>query len=732
MRTYDEKVEVWGGLECTINRIADSYLDQLEYSGHYKREKDLELLAGLGITKLRYPVLWEKHQPNANQQIDWSLSESRLAKLRQLGIEPIAGLVHHGSGPAHVHILEESFASGLAQYAAEVAAKFPWINYYTPINEPLTTARFCGLYGFWFPHKRSDKTFVRILYNECKATVLAMQEIRKINPAAKLVQTEDLGKTHSTPLLKYQADFENRRRWLGFDLLCGKVTPKHKLWKYLLKSGLKPAELDFFIQNPYPPDVLGFNHYLTSERYLDHNIRNYPAHTHGGNKKQRYADVEVVRVGTAHADGPYKLLKSAWKRFKLPIAITELHLHCTRDEQLRWVQTVWHAANELKNEGVDIRAVTAWAAFGSYGWNKLLTRPNGDYESGIFDVLSGTPRTTALAQLVRGLSQGEEFHHPVMEGEGWWKRDDRIIYYPETKKNNIFPIRSAAAPLLILGKTGTLGNAFARICRLRNIKHQLLGREDLDVSDPSSIEKAISELKPWAIINATGYVRVDDAEDDCDTCFLVNSTGPQNLASACAQYKVKLVTFSSDLVFDGRKDQPYFEHDEVSPINIYGHSKAWAEQLVLQVNPDALVIRTSAFFGPWDQYNFVFHVRNSLKNNLQFNAAKDLFISPTYVPDLVNTSLDLLIDEEKGIWHLANNCNLSWADLAYRIAERSGYDSHLIVPSHQTNLGFRAQRPRNSVLKSVHGNMLPTLDNALERYFEHAINIEAVGNQYVS
>jgi len=125
-------------------------------------------------------------------------------------------------------------------------------------------------------------------------------------------------------------------------------------------------------------------------------------------------------------------------------------------------------------------------------------------------------------------------------------------------------------------------------------------------------------------------------------------------------------------------------------------------------------------------------VRNSLKNNLQFHAANDLFISPTYVPDLVNTSLDLLIDEEKGIWHLANNSNLSWADLAYRVAERCGHDSHLIVPSAHTNLGFRAQRPKNSVLKSVHGNLLPSLDHAIERYFEQAINIEALDNQYVS
>lgn len=730
---YNKKVEVWGGIECTINRIADSYLDQLDYSGHYKRSNDLSLFAGLGISKLRYPVLWEKHQPDLSTEINWQPTEANLLQLKELGIEAIAGLVHHGSGPAYVNMLDDSFADGLAAYASLVAAKFPWINYYTPINEPLTTARFCGLYGFWFPHKKNDKSFVRILFNECKATVLAMQEIRKVNPKAQLVQTEDLGKTHSTPRLKYQAAFENRRRWLGFDLLCGKVTPKHRLWRYLLKSGIKPEELQFFIDNPCPPDIMGLNHYLTSERYLDENIKHYPRNTHGGNKKQRYADVEALRVGIAKADGPFKLLKQAWKRFKLPIAVTEVHLHCTREEQLRWIREVWYAATRLKAEGADIRGVTTWAMLGSFGWNKLLTRPNGDYEAGLFDVLSGEPRPTAIAKLIKSLSEGGEFSHPVMEGEGWWNQEHRVLYYPDQiKKHKIIPIRSKAAPLLIIGKTGTLGNAFAKLCKLRNINYQLLTRQDLNICNIENIEKVILDRRPWAIVNAAGYVRVDDAEGDSVNCFSANSDGPRNLALMCEKHRVKLLTFSSDLVFDGAKNDCYFETDQKSPLNVYGHSKAQAEEKVLNANPDALIVRTSAFFGPWDQYNFVWHVWNAIKHNDQFHAPRDLYITPTYVPDLVNTSLDLLIDDEKGIWHLANNGVLSWADLASRVAERSHADKGLIVPVAHTELGFKARRPIFSGLKSRHGNLLPSVDHALERYFTDTISPQSVGSMHVS
>ncbi|MDB5014519.1 MAG: sugar nucleotide-binding protein, partial [Daejeonella sp.] len=391
-------MEVWGGIECTINRVYDTYFDQLSYAGYYDRENDLTLFKDLGIKKLRYPILWEKHQPNQDVEIDWLDTEKKLNQLIALGIEPIVGLVHHGSGPTYVKMQEESFSTGLAEYATKVASKFPSISYYTPINEPLTTARFCGLYGLWHPHKRDDASFIQILISECKATVLAMQAIRKVNPAAKLVQTEDLGKTHSTSVLNYQATFENHRRWLGFDLLCGRVNSSHKLYKYLIKNGASESQLSFFLINPCPPDILGFNHYLTSERYLDHEYKNYPKHTVGGNKKHRYADVEAVRVANLTMSGPHELLKEAWHRYQLPFAITEVHLHCTREEQIRWIDTIWKAANDLKNEGVDIQAVTFWALLGSFGWNKLLTKPKGDYESGVFDVTSGEPRSTALAQ----------------------------------------------------------------------------------------------------------------------------------------------------------------------------------------------------------------------------------------------------------------------------------------------------------------------------------------------
>src|SRR5690606_23566421 len=146
---------------------------------------------------------------------------------------------------------------------------------------------------------------------------------RSVNPEAKLVQTEDLGKTYSTPLLSYQAVHENRRRWLAFDLICGKVTPDHPMRQYLIDAGIRVEELEYFIGHATPPDIVGLNYYVTSERFIDEHIEDYPPHTHGENGIHQYADVEAVRVPLNEATGLRPLLAEAWKRYRLPIAITE-------------------------------------------------------------------------------------------------------------------------------------------------------------------------------------------------------------------------------------------------------------------------------------------------------------------------------------------------------------------------------------------------------------------------
>lgn len=718
-------LELWAGVECSVTRINDRFYDQLERQGHYSRRSDLEEFARLGIRALRYPVLWEKTAPRSIEDADWSWAEERLTLLRQLNVRPIVGLVHHGSGPSYTSLVDEEFPEKLAAYARAVAEKFPWVEDYTPVNEPLTTARFSGLYGHWYPHGTDDKTFTRALLNECRGVLLAMRAIRSVNPRARLVQTEDLGKTYSTGMLAYQAEFENERRWLSFDLLSGRITREHPLRDYLLSTGVHERELEWFLENASGPDMLGINHYLTSERFLDERVARYPPRMHGGNGRHAYADVEAVRVLAEGVAGPRALLKEVWERYRVPIAVTEAHLGCTREEQLRWLKEVWESALSLREEGVDVRAVTAWALLGSFDWNSLMTRPCGYYEPGVFDIRAGgEPRPTALARMLTEAAQGIELSAPVLDTPGWWRRLERLQFPPfrQRKAGVTRTIRGVSMeglqsrPILITGATGTLGRATARICETRGLSYRLLARREMDIACPESVEKAIMDYEPWAIVNTAGYVRVDDAESEPESCFRENSHGPKVLAEACSRHSVQLVTFSSDLVFDGGKGSPYLESDEPRPLNVYGRSKLLAEREALRLNPSALIIRTSAFFGPWDEYNFLTAALRALSLKRRFAAAHDMIVSPTYVPELVNVGLDLLIDGEKGIWHLANAGAVSWADFARSAATHAGLDAGLIEDCPARSFNYAARRPAFSALTSERGLMLSSLEEAVARY----------------
>jgi dTDP-4-dehydrorhamnose reductase len=328
--------------------------------------------------------------------------------------------------------------------------------------------------------------------------------------------------------------------------------------------------------------------------------------------------------------------------------------------------------------------------------------------------------------MMRELAGGKPLSHPVLRGQGWWRRPGRFLCQPvatpaaltSISANGQRLVGTAAAPILILGATGTLGRAFARICHKRNLNYRLLSRKDVDIADPESVERAMQALRPWAVINTCGYVRVDDAENDTERCLRENTLGPAILAAACARHGVHLTSFSSDLVFDGAKDAPYVESDPVAPLGVYGRSKADAEKRVLDQHPEALVVRTSSFFGPWDKHNFVTLALGALERGEPFVAANDLTVSPTYVPDLVHTCLDLAIDRERGIWHLANAGAVTWAELALLAAGRAGIDASRLQAQPGSACNYMAQRPRYSALHSERAMLLPTLDDALGRYLE--------------
>jgi dTDP-4-dehydrorhamnose reductase len=324
--------------------------------------------------------------------------------------------------------------------------------------------------------------------------------------------------------------------------------------------------------------------------------------------------------------------------------------------------------------------------------------------------------------MAQSLATTGSYDHPVLGAPGWWHCVDRVLY-PEHEPHDAAPrIRGVAhhavpgRPVLITGASGTLGSAFARLCVSRGLAHRALSRHELDVTDRAAVERVVRDSGAWAVINAAGYVRVDDAEQDAEACHRLNAVAAETLARACESAGIPLVAFSSDLVFDGEKDAPYVESDRVAPLGVYGRSKAQCEARVLAEHPGALVVRTAAFFGPWDEWNFLTRTLASLALGVPVDAADDLVVSPTYVPDLVHATLDLLIDGERGLWHLANAGETSWAELARTAARGADLDESLIRARSHTELGLAARRPRSAALGSERGHLMPPLEAALGAY----------------
>jgi dTDP-4-dehydrorhamnose reductase len=271
-------------------------------------------------------------------------------------------------------------------------------------------------------------------------------------------------------------------------------------------------------------------------------------------------------------------------------------------------------------------------------------------------------------------------------------------------------------PLLLVGASGTLGEAVRHACRLRSLAVATPSRAELDITDADAVVRTLQRVNPWAVINTAGYVRVDQGEGDVAACFAANTTGPVLLAHCCATVGIPLATFSSDLVFDGQRARPYLESDTPAPLSVYGCSKAEAERGVLRTMPAALIMRTSSFFGPWDRANFATRLVRDLGQGRRVAVASDVVMRATYVPDLAHATLDLLIDGATGIWHITNPDELTWEAFARTICHVVGIDPAGLNPTAAASMRWIAPRPAYSALGTERGELLPPLLDAIERW----------------
>jgi dTDP-4-dehydrorhamnose reductase len=209
------------------------------------------------------------------------------------------------------------------------------------------------------------------------------------------------------------------------DLLMGRVKEGHPFHARLLDAGVNLSHLAELVAEPCVPDIIGIDYYLTSDRVLDHRVELYPHEQVGGNGRATYVDIAAVRSDIPEKNtGLLSRLAEVWERYQRPIAITERHAGCSREEQLRWLMEGWHISNTARHAGIDIRAVTCWSLFGAEDWNSMMTRREQHYECGAFDARYEPPQPTILAKAVQSLAEHGQFDHPVLDRPGWWHDHD--------------------------------------------------------------------------------------------------------------------------------------------------------------------------------------------------------------------------------------------------------------------------------------------------------------------
>jgi dTDP-4-dehydrorhamnose reductase len=410
-------LEIWASPEPTVARIdRDTVRDQCAETGWALRSGDVDRIAELGVHGCRFPVLWEHAAPHAPEVREFDVARAGIERLRERGVEPIVTLLHHGSGPRYTDLLDPAFPALFAAYAAAAARALPGVRRWTPINEPLTTARFSTLYGVWYPNRRDDAAFGRALVHQTLATLYAMEAVGAVNPAAELVVTEDLQRfTAADPGVAGYVSFLRERAFVSIELLAGRVVAGHALYGFLIeRCAVSVNELAEIAAHAIAPALVAFNHYPHSERYLF----TAPDGTPG--------DVPAVYVAGEPPLRAYNLLRAAAERLRLPLALGEVHIDAPAAERVRWLAQ--HAADveALRADGIDVRALGVWAAFGMVDWHSLLRARSDVAEDGIYTFAGphGTPQPTVLAGAVRSLARGERIDDRGVRG--WWERDGRL------------------------------------------------------------------------------------------------------------------------------------------------------------------------------------------------------------------------------------------------------------------------------------------------------------------
>ena len=276
--------------------------------------------------------------------------------------------------------------------------------------------------------------------------------------------------------------------------------------------------------------------------------------------------------------------------------------------------------------------------------------------------------------------------------------------------------------ILIAGAKGQLARALTELLTEKSMDFLAPPEEEFDVTDFKKVKEMVRRYKPDFVINCSAYNLVDEAEENWKEAFLVNGIGVKNLTLSCMDVGATFVHFSTDYVFDGRKQEPYTIADVPHPINKYGMSKLLGESYILQAGyPKYYLIRVSWLFGDGEA-SFVMKLLGWMKKNKTLKIVIDQVSSPTYTEDLAGAVLNLIKTGSFGLFQITNSGYCSRYEWAKFIAKNTGWDGE-IVPAKSAEFSTAAARPKFSVLdnfplKETIGYLLPDWKDATKRFLE--------------
>jgi len=342
-------------------------VDEMEKTGHYNYWKeDFGLVKELGIEFLRYgPPYYKTH--TAPGQYDWSFSDETFAELKRLGITPITDLCHFGVPDWIGNFQSPDFPAYFEEYARAFATRFPYLKFYTPVNEMYIAATFSAQNGWWNERLSSDRAFVTALKNICKANVLAMHAILKVQPEVVFIQSESTEYFHAEMpqgVCMDRAMFLNQKRFLTLDLNYSFQVASN-MYNYLMDNGMTRAEYEWFMTHHSKKHcIMGNDYYVTNEHMVHH-------------------DGSIEPSGDIY--GYYAITMQYYRRYHLPVMHTETNFE--GQGATDWLRKQWANAYRLKQDGVPLIGFTWYSLTDQVDWDTAMRENNGTVNKlGLYDL----------------------------------------------------------------------------------------------------------------------------------------------------------------------------------------------------------------------------------------------------------------------------------------------------------------------------------------------------------